>query len=300
VETRAEKFRRVLQESGPSGEAVAQTSAPQSFGPGAAMLLVKYLEQFGYLQPQDDLISEEGLSQGLSLFREVNGLGQEGHSKVLEMIKSPRCGCDDFALLDLRELGPGAGVAAADAVGASRCRWSKTTLAVRVGSLPTNRFGALSDERIHREIERAFDVWTVEDLITFRFVVDEAEADIQVDWVSASRIRALVGDIVGVSEFPPGCRSSQSQTLPRRITLDDSEHQWSTVDSVTTLDIQSVLVHEIGHVLGFEHSGNQTAVMHSNLGFHHSLEAEDRDRLRAKYGTQPVALEIPTRSSLQP
>jgi Matrixin len=84
-----------------------------------------------------------------------------------------------------------------------------------------------------------------------------------------------------------------TKSLPRPIHFDDSEHLWSIGAIVNALDVETVALHEIGHILGLEHTSVTSAVMYryGNTNFtQRSLEPDDIAGNRSLYSYPPAAI----------
>lgn len=92
---------------------------------------------------------------------------------------------------------------------------------------------------------------------------------------------SLVGGVLAHADFPPGF-SVITNGLPLPVHFDDSEHTWAVGGN---FDIETVALHEFGHILGLLHEPNvQGAVMFpSYSGILTALHDDDSDGLRALY-----------------
>ncbi len=238
----------------------------------------KYLFRFGYLQQEGAAKEGTNFQDALRRFqrrhrlRESGGLDEETRNKM----GVPRCGRRDLLPL---EGGPRS--AAALTSGRFSCRWPGKDLRVRIGVLPRNRPNGFDDDGVVQEIKDAFSEWAHSGL-SFRFVAAEQEADIEVSWVSGAS--SLTGPVAADAEYPEGCSSIDRKGLPRRISMDDDE-PWAVIPDVNTRGVKVVLVHEIGHVLGFVgHSDDPTSVMFEELDrLRSSLSPVDLQLLAAAY-----------------
>jgi hypothetical protein len=131
---------------------------------------------------------------------------------------------------------------------------------------------ATVDARRFRHVRRAFTTWSA---LGFRAGIGFVEelnpnnADILVRWTpSANSVLGLSGNIIAHADFPT------SQRKPLLLELDE-DHRWVTGGS-GGFDIQSVALHEIGHLLGLEHHPDPDAVMYFTFnGVKRRLEPED-------------------------
>ena len=123
---------------------------------------------------------------------------------------------------------------------------------------------------------------------TFTPVDISASPDIKIDWVAAQH-----GDGFDLS----GSRIAHARSLPHPLPLpihfDNTEVEW-TIDPNDSdkIDIETVALHEIGHILGLGHSSvNGPKVMWDNYpGVLRSLQVDDLKAIQARYPTpSPLA-----------
>lgn len=92
------------------------------------------------------------------------------------------------------------------------------------------------------------------------------------------------------ADFPPGCSVVVDQ-LPLPVHFDDSEHTWVIGAASGGFDIETVALHEIGHILGLEHSAVSGAVMFPSVSSNFTLRAlqeDDLAGLRQLYPHTPI------------
>lgn len=74
---------------------------------------------------------------------------------------------------------------------------------------------------------------------------------------------------------------------------------WSTTGAPAAFDLQAAVAHEVGHVLGLEHSETADATMYAShaMGedWRQRLHEDDREAVRFLYGGDPSSAEAPPR-----
>ncbi|WCJ35745.1 matrix metalloproteinase [Euphorbia peplus] len=69
----------------------------------------------------------------------------------------------------------------------------------------------------------------------------------------------------------------------------DGDETWSENPGPNEVDLESVAVHEIGHLLGLNHSKDPNAIMFAYFNYgvtKRDLATDDIQRIRALYGLQ--------------
>jgi hypothetical protein len=206
-----------------------------------------YLEKFGYLESNGPLIAET--SEVLIKFQEFYNLPADGtlNQETLALINTPRCGVRDNPT----------------AYRVHTNKWSKTNLKWYF-SLATNEMKELA--------QKAFDRW--ESVSKLKFEFNSNKPDILISFANMpfqhnhnSRCQKGVcsnsfdgkGNILAHGFFP-------NNDECRGIHFDKSENWYfgelgNTPDGQT--NFYTVLLHEIGHTLGIEHSANDKAIMYA-------------------------------------
>ena len=105
-----------------------------------------------------------------------------------------------------------------------------------------------------------------------------------------TRICSMVGGTLAHADFPPPC-GVVTNTLPKPVHFDDSEHTWSDGAVANAFDIETVALHEIGHILGLGHTTVNGAVMFPTVKSNFTLRVlqnDDRDGIRSLYAPLPT------------
>lgn len=158
------------------------------------------------------------------------------------------------------------------------------SLSYYIHELPDD--ASIDDATFRAAIETAFAAWT-------RVV------DLEIRETATPRRRDSI-DISMVSIDGPGDTLAQAylpdDVNPGRIAGDiqfDADDEWEVGNARrgAATDLVFVAVHEIGHALGLEHSGNRAAVMYKavspNVTFQ-GLHANDIQRIRKLYAPRPA------------
>lgn len=157
-------------------------------------------------------------------------------------------------------------------------KWSKLDLTY----VFVNGTSALPGDREQALVRAAFDLWAAETPLTFTEVNNRNDADIEVGWATGNH-----GD--GDPFDGPG-RILAHATFPnpyadRQVILHfDDDERW--VDSNRqNVDLLTVAAHEIGHVLGLDHSSDSDALMFAAYqGPRRFLGEDDIAGAQALYG----------------
>jgi hypothetical protein len=228
--------------------------------------LQKYLSRFGFLNLSAAksgsldpatiaAIKEYGTSHGLE------GKGLVDAALRAQLLK-PRCGMPDNPKTLYKKIGP----------------WEKRELTYQFENGP--RRGP-SKKEAHRAVAQAFATWANEDRLTFSET--KTNPDILIKWVPARHDDGVLNNIViAHADYPPDY-GWISKKGPRPVHFND-DLDWRTDGG--KFDIQTVALHEIGHVLGLDHTQDHKpqAVMYSDYnGKQHQLDDDDKAGLRALY-----------------
>ncbi|KAL5722318.1 hypothetical protein ACHQM5_005854 [Ranunculus cassubicifolius] len=243
--------------------------------------LKQYLKRFGYLDAShsnDDEYDElvESAVKTYQLNYRLNVTGSLDPETLREMMK-PRCGVPDivngtntmstgkknerllFRLYD------------------GNLKWSKTHLTYRLHS----QVEVVDRGTLLSVISRAFSRWAKVTRLTFAEAQYGSHADIEIGFYRQNH---------GDGESFDGRGGIVAHATPPQSGLFhyDAEENWSTnPTSSSQTDLESVAVHEIGHVLGLRHSSNSGAIMYASLypgEIKRDLQRDDVQGIQTLYG----------------
>jgi Matrixin/Putative peptidoglycan binding domain/PASTA domain len=229
----------------------------------------RFLERFGYLRgggTSGEVDAET--TAALTAYQEFMGLRPTGHfdSATREQMTQGRCALPDRSPLAF----------------AIACSWEKDelTYVLDTGTADVAGQGELD------AVRSAFKTWQALGGIKFREVQLGQNPDVFVDWRPADDPDlSMVGAVLAHADFPLGCSFVTTQ-LPKPIHFDDSEVTWSVGAVVGAFDVETVALHEIGHIIGLQHSSVSNAVMFASVSpgvVQRTLTADDIDGFRDLY-----------------
>src|SRR6478752_1803260 len=200
-----------------------------------------YLRRFGYLagdRPATDL------ADAVRRFQRFNHLPVTGSLEPVTMAQMRRSRC---ALPD-----------PTDPLAASTlCAWDRTALTYAFDTDSTD----LADSLQRDAVRRALASWSAVCPVAFQEVAVTASPDVRVGWRPVPDADYdLTGSTIAHSDYPPGC-DFVTTVLPKPVHFDDSENRWAVGRVDGAFDVESVALHEFGHILGLAHSSATDAVM---------------------------------------
>ena len=232
----------------------------------------KYLNRFGYKAEME--LCEAGVlddmtSTMLRRYQRQNALPETGvfDDATRDSMTTTRCG--------LKDMNNGVDFAVT-------CAWNRCnfTFAFDVG---TNDIGAAAE---FQAVRNAFGTWAGVVNFTFTEVAPTANPDILIGWRPANDPdHSMVGGVLAHADFPPGC-SVVTNFLPKPVHFDDTEHTWNIGAAPNTFDVETVALHEIGHILGLAHSNVAGSVMFPSVSSNftkRALTQDDIDGIRSLY-----------------
>ncbi|TLM74526.1 matrixin family metalloprotease [Pseudarthrobacter sp. NamB4] len=257
--------------------AAVHNTAPGESSPGFSKVQ-SYLERFGYLgpsTPREAGVLDNPTEGALRNFQEFFHLPVTGvfDDATREAMMRPRCGLPDMR---------------GDIAFSTACAWADRTLTYAFDAGTDDVAGTAELDAIRRAIK----TWQNLGGLTFTEVAVGSSPDIRIGWrPAADPDHSMVGGVLAHADFPPGC-SVVTNTLPKPVHFDDSEHVWSVGAAPSAFDIETVALHEFGHIVGLAHSSVANAVMAPTVSSNftkRALTQDDIDGFRALYPAAPDA-----------
>lgn len=190
-------------------------------------------------------ILDSATSTALARYQHFNGLPVTGRfdAPTRDMMTRPRCGLPDTAAISVRFR--------------PVCSWSKTWLTYAFGTGTSDIIG--DEER--QAVRNAFATWSAAAPLAFRELQPNQDSDVLIQWGNAAcGDTDMTGGIAAHADYPPGC-GKYGNARPRPLHFNDQEWTWVVGAKPNSVDVESAALHEIGHILGLDHSGVQGAVM---------------------------------------
>ena len=261
---------------------------PHTADDRVARFSLAYLEAFGYLPhatAEWPDIQEDDIAQAVDAFQDLFGLDRTGTLSIptVRAMEGQRCGCPD--IVRPRHLDY---IKVRDAAAANLPRWSKTGLTYRVAHyLPS-----LDRHDVDRQIQLAFDAWANFGNISIR-PTSENQADIVISHGSGPQSNFDgPGGTLAWSYFPAG----DDKQLMLKFDVDET---WAMTPQERGVLFANVACHEIGHLLGLDHSRMPSALMapYYNPSIGTPQQNDDVPRFQNRYGKRQ---EEPPAPVLQP
>ncbi|MFC5379375.1 matrixin family metalloprotease [Aquipuribacter nitratireducens] len=240
----------------------------------------EFLDRFGYLDRTAVHLMEndDPTQEALARFQRFYGLEPTGvfDEATREAMMQPRCALPD----------PQGDPNSIDF--ATTCAWADRSLTFAFDTGTDDVAGGGEFDAIRRAIA----TWRGLGGLTFTEVAVGASPDIRIGWRPANDPdHSMVGGVLAHADFPPGC-SVVTNTLPKPVHFDDTEHTWSVGAVSGAFDIETVALHELGHIVGLAHSSVAGAVMAPTVSANftkRALTQDDVDGFRRLYPAPPSA-----------
>ncbi|XP_007044491.2 PREDICTED: metalloendoproteinase 2-MMP [Theobroma cacao] len=261
--------------------------------------LKQYFNNFGYIPNSPTNFSDDfndELEKALKIYQQNFNLNVTGQldDQTLQQIVRPRCGNADI-VNGTSSMNSGKSssfhttghfrTTAHYAFFPGRPFWPANRRDLTYGFLPANE---LSDE-VKAVFTRAFEKWSAVTPLTFTQTDSFFSADIKIAFYSGDHGDGEPFD--GVL----GTLAHAFSPTNGRFHLDAAEN-WVVSGDVTTsslssaVDLESVAVHEIGHLLGLGHSSVEDAIMFPTISSRTrkvELANDDIDGIQSLYGSNP-------------
>ncbi len=162
-------------------------------------------------------------------------------------------------------------------------RWARTDLYWTL-AVPSDQLDLDAQLAV---IEDAFAQWAEACTLTFTRVDSKEEADIVISFVNCDEVDGTCFDGAGTEErnevarafFPGTARAGVIQ-------LDAGEDVWTLESREGDVCLLAVVLHEIGHALGLEHSAFEASVMATDYDMPiEALTLDDADAIQRLYGS---------------
>jgi hypothetical protein len=227
-----------------------------------AALVKEFLFRFGYSSrvTQPGSVMDEETILDVNKYQRFFGLAIESFvsRETLLSMATPRCGRSDFINASRGDARPGR------VAKESGRHWELCNVPFSLVSPPSGitKTQALDVLRV------AFGIW--HDRANLGFIFREAgrgsAAQVLIDWISAAAapgLNLVVKEILGYGDPPPVGGGKTPGTVARM--LFDGNLDWSVNDDKRSFHMLTVVLHEVGHILGLEHCGGDS-VMNPNIG----------------------------------
>lgn len=254
-----------------------------------------YLLDYGYMKADFTPALLDDLTQNaLRAFQRRRRIATTGEIDLVTAleIEAPRCGAADFHL-DILEAPAGF------AVFRTGCSFAgETELKYAFSNYDAGAF--LDAALIEGEVKKAFRTWKGQIGIDFKKIDATADATLVLGWfrevhdiggtVCTKRFNGREGD-VGHSFPKKGCAALDKLASQCHF---DADERWRTFATANDIDLQTVALHEIGHLLGLPHSDNENAVMYEVYPREgrRELHPSDETEIRRLYHIHFLDLEI--------
>lgn len=235
----------------------------------------EYLKEFGYLNSE---IYEKGIlddltSVALAKYQKFFNLPHTGIFDVItkDSMTKPRCGLPDNSELDF----------------SITCKWeNKTELTYAFGVTTSD----ISGSTPFQAVRNAFLTWQNCIPLNFREVNSSQSPDIFIEWrASPDSDHNMGATTLAHADYPPKC-GFINKTLPRPLHFNENI-SWCIGTIKDQYDIESVALHEIGHLLGLGHSNDANSIMFATINPNtiKKMSKDDLDGVRSLYGErQPL------------
>ena len=238
-----------------------------------------FLVRFGYLKKgtYKSRRLDKQTSEALKNYQRANGRRATGefNKATRDQMTTHRCGLPDMD----------SGIAFT-----TTCSWDESELKFAFGLGTGDVAGSVE----FQAVRNAFQTWAAVTPLTFIEVSMGQNPDIAIDWRNANDPdHSMVGGVLAHADFPPGC-GVVTNTLPKPVHFDDSEHNWVIGAVSGGFDVETVALHEIGHILGLAHSSVAGSVMFASVSSNFTKRALTPDDISGAQDLYPPPIAPPS------
>ena len=268
-----------------------------SIAPGAegddVRALQTFLTRAGYLKRnRQPGYMCECTSAALRHFQKCYGLEDTGvaDAETMRLIQRPRCGVPDLS----PDASSGSGPAPFVLRG---CKYDRTDFTFAF----INDTPDLLGDRERDIVREAFAAWSTVSSLRFFEVPAAQSPDFPISWERLDHGDgspfddggSIQGNVLAHAFFPPPCGG----TFAGALHFDEFE-SWTDTAAQGAIRLLNVAIHEIGHLLGLDHSNSRNAIM---FAFYDdavdALRQDDINGIQALYGRPSVP--VPLRGRLR-
>lgn len=239
----------------------------------------KYLTRFGYLNSTiTPGVLGKNTVDAIKIYQQCNHIPITGKLDVAttKQMESRRCGNPDTNIVNQVASGQDSAVSNFVLRG---CSYDKQNFTYRFINGTTDITG--TNER--QAVRNAFATWASV-LCGVTFTERTADpVDFRISWETGNHGDGSpfdgAGNVLAHAFYPPPCGGSHAGELH----FDDDE-PWSLTGAGFSFDLETVALHEIGHLLGLNHSNVIGSVMFPSInGVNRNLSQDDIDGIRMLY-----------------
>lgn len=247
----------------------------------------QYLARYGYLQaPYEPERLDKETSDALGKFQERMGIEASGviDPNTVSALEQPRCGVPDLPRVEraFSTMPPAFRLRGCDYEADFR-----TLTYAFVQGTPD-----LAGAQEKPAVRNAFATWQQQISIDFQEVGPQNNPNFTIGWFLGDHGDGSpfddVGNTLAHAFYPPPCGGAHAGKMH----FDDAEI-WALSHGGGQFDTETVALHEIGHLLGLDHSTVVGSVMFPTYGGQRrALTLDDIDGIRALYGRRGRALDV--------